>query len=87
MPDMLIRNLRPETVEFFTRRAREHGRSLAAEVKSLMEDEEEREGAAVDDFWEQARHLRESIASRVGVLSDSAELIREDRDSDHGRDW
>jgi len=32
---------------------------------------------------EKAREVREKLRSKVGTLSPSAELIREDRDADH----
>lgn len=85
MPDMLVRDLKPETLDYFKRKAREHGRSLQAEVKALLEEAEARDPAEREASWEEVRSFRDSLRGRVH--SDSTELIREDRDSDHGHDW
>jgi plasmid stability protein len=79
MADMLVRELKPETLAFFKDRARRHNRSLQAEVKTLLEDTEQRERARVEENWTRVRALRDSLRGRIH--SDSAELIREDRDS------
>lgn len=83
MPDFLIRNLKPETVAFLKERARLSRRSVQAEVAALIE-EAEAEEARSREFWRQAAEIRESLAGRRHA--DSAELIREDRDTNHGRD-
>jgi len=55
---------------------------LQAEVKAILEAEETKERDDVEASWEDIRAFRDSLLGRVH--SDSVELIREDRDSDHG---
>ena len=76
MPQMLVRDLDPEVVERLKARARAHGRSLQKEVKSILEEAattlSTREAAGVAESWQ------ERLAGRE--YSDSAELVREDRE-------
>lgn len=83
MPDLLIRNLGAETVAYLKERARLNRRSVQAEVAALIEEAEARE-ARSREFWRQAADIRAVLAERKHT--DSAELIREDRDTNHGRD-
>ena len=83
MPDLLIRNLDPEVVSGLKRLASENGRSVQAEVQLIIESEVRRMQRN-SEFWKRAAELRNRFAGTV--QSDSADLIREDRDSDHGRD-
>ena len=84
MPDVLVRNLGADTVEWLKHQADSHGRSLQAELKAIIEKEQ-----AAD--WEARMRLAQELddlARMIGsVQGDSADLIREDRDSDHGHDW
>ena len=75
MPDLLVRNVRPETLAFLKRRAANNGRSLQAEVLDVLEHEE----AAERELWIRVKDFKDSLRGRPH--SDSAELIREDRDS------
>lgn len=82
MSDLLIRDVKPAVAELLKKKAIESGRSVQAEVKQILErwqEEQERR----ETFWEKAAALRESIGP---VASDSTLEIREDRDTDHGRD-
>jgi len=75
MSQILVRNIDPETVERLKTRAKRHGRSLQSEVKMLLEHAAGPSGeeiAAMFDRWKQRFEGRR--------FSDSAELIREDRD-------
>lgn len=75
MPQLLIRNLEPETIERLKARAKRHNRSLQGEAKSILEESAKvsmTEARALADKW----HKR--LAGRK--FSDSADLIREDRD-------
>ncbi len=83
MPDILIRNISPERLAFWKRRAAAHGRSLQAELDLLLKEHEEREEQK-DRFIEFTERTRRET-SKI-PQTDSAELIREDRDTDHGRD-
>jgi len=82
MPDLLIRNLSPETLAYLKDAAVRHGRSVRAEVTALIKDAEQRERRA-REFWPAADALRDRLAGRYHA--DSTELIREDRDSGHAR--
>jgi plasmid stability protein len=90
MAQILVRNLPEATVKRLKARARKKGRSLQAEVKDVLEEsvrmELQREAA-----WKRAAEIRESIRKQVGgLLDDSTEIIRKDRDwlasrHDHNR--
>lgn len=83
MSDLLIRNLDPEVAADLKRAASENGRSVQAEVQGILELEMRRRRLN-DGFWERAAELRSRFEGPV--QSDSTDLIREDRDTDHGRD-
>ena len=75
MAQLLIRDLAPETVDRLKERASRHRRSLQGEIKLILEKE-----AAADDrsALELADGIRASFGGRR--FTDSAALIREDRD-------
>ncbi len=78
MPNILVRNLDEGVVKRLKERAKSQGRSLQSEVKVILQqaaDEPKLDHAA-------ALKLADEIRARLGgrMLSDSAELIREDRD-------
>jgi antitoxin FitA len=79
MAQLLVRNLDDAVVARLKDRARENHRSLQGEVKAILEDAAAQatsaEVEAILDKWQ-------SYWKRKGkTFSDSAELIREDRDS------
>ena len=77
MPDLLVRNLEPETVDGLKARAKRRGRSLQAELRDILTD------AAEDRRAKAIAAMKEIQARFAGRrFSDSAELIREDRDND-----
>lgn len=74
MPDILIRELKPETVRQLKARAKRHGKSLQSELRLLVEQAaggDAQHIAAMFDRWQQR------FAGRK--FSSSARLIREDR--------
>ena len=75
MPDILVRDLSPETIEKLKARARQHGRSLQGEVKVILEGAV---GLSLDEAFLAAQQWQERLAGQPH--SDSAELIREDRE-------
>jgi antitoxin FitA len=75
MPQLLVRDVPQDVVEALKRRAAEHGRSAEAEHRIILE---ETLRAGRSGFWERAANLREETGDRV--LTDSTELIRQDRD-------
>lgn len=74
MAQVLIRNLDDTTVTMLKRRAKKHGRSLASEVRTILQ-EAVTEGSDWKGQVEQVRALFEGRA-----FSDSSDLVREDRD-------
>ncbi len=77
MAQMLVRNLTDNVVARLKKRAKTRGRSLQAEVKTILEE------AAKDvpeDFWKEADRIREQLKRSGRKFSDSTALIREDRD-------
>lgn len=76
MPDILIRNIDPSVVALLKERAKESGTSLQFEAKRALEDSVKYTWA---EFAEVARKSRERTAHLP--QTDSARLVREDRDS------
>jgi plasmid stability protein len=77
MPSILVRDLGEKTVQRLKERARLNGRSLQQEIKGILE------GAVGTLTMSEARRLSERWRRRLRgrSFSDSARLIREDRDS------
>lgn len=75
MSQILVRDVAEDTLERLKARARWHGRSLQGEVKSILI---EATGFSVPE----ARQVSHRWAKRLAghAFSDSATLIREDRD-------
>jgi len=75
MAQILVRDLGDEVVESLKNRARQEGRSLQSQAKLILEQ------ASVVDMETMRRRLDE-FRKRFGGrrFSDSAEMIREDRD-------
>jgi antitoxin FitA len=78
MPDILVRGVPPETLDALKQRARAHRRSLQQEVLSILEASA-REARAPDPA-QVAAAIRERLARSGRSFSDSASLIREDRE-------
>jgi antitoxin FitA len=74
MAELLVRNLNPDIVDRLKARARQHGRSLQAEVQRILEE-------AAGRRMEDARALADRIRASLAGLphSDSVELLAEDR--------
>lgn len=75
LPQLLVRDVPQDVVEALKRRAAEHGRSAEAEHRAILE---ETLCAGRASFWERAAALREETRGRI--LTNSTELIRQDRD-------
>ncbi len=77
-PSILVRGLDPKTVQRLKERARVNGRSLELEIQEVPERAAGmftmREAGTLSERWWRRRLSRRSF-------SDSARLIREDRDS------
>jgi plasmid stability protein len=75
MPEILVRNLDRQLIERLKERADRNGRSLQAEVKTILE--RSIETPSVAEFRKMALKVQRKLARRRH--SDSAALIREDR--------
>ena len=76
MPQVLVRDLDTAVVERLKERARHNGRSLQKELKAILEQ------TAREATMAEARAAAERISRRFAgrTFSDSADLIREDRE-------
>ena len=75
MPDILVRDLDSHTIERLKLSAKQHGRSLQREVKAILEETVPMtmsEFRAVSEKWQKRLRGRK--------FSDSAKLLREDRE-------
>ncbi|MDN5940672.1 MAG: Arc family DNA-binding protein [Nitrospira sp.] len=76
MAQVLVRQLNDKVVDRLKKRAKEHGRSLQSEVKTILEE-------AVPDYeraWKRIDSLRLKLKRSDRKFGNSADLIREDRD-------
>ncbi len=76
MPQLLVRDVPREIVEALKRQAASHGRSAEAEHRAILE---KALNAGREAFRAHAGRLRDETQGRI--LGESADLIREDRDS------
>ncbi|HSW44109.1 MAG TPA: hypothetical protein VLM89_00890 [Phycisphaerae bacterium] len=74
MADILIRNLDPKTVQRLKARAKLHRRSLQGEAKLILE---RAAGSSIEEALAAAEQIRKGLGRK---FSDSASLIREDRE-------
>ena len=77
MSQLLVRNLHEDVVESLKQRAKVNHRSLQAEVALILENAAKIQPA---NFWKNSEKLREQLSQSEQSFSDSAEIIREDRD-------
>jgi len=76
MAQLLVRDVPRDVVEALKRQAASHGRSAEAEHRLILEKALK---AGRDGFRDRAAQLRDKTAGRI--IGESAELIRQDRDS------
>lgn len=77
MGQILVRGLEAQTIERLKERAKKHKRSLQGEVKTIIEEAVPTR-MSMDEARDAAIQIRKSFGSRI--FSDSAELVREDRE-------
>jgi plasmid stability protein len=77
MADIRVRKLDDWVVGWFRTQARRHGRSLEGEVRQALTDAALRRKR---EIGEELRADLEQLQQKYGLFSDSAPLIREDRD-------
>jgi plasmid stability protein len=82
MATITIRNTDDKLVEHLKERAEQHHRSLESEVRQILADSAEK--MTRDEFIQLSNRLR--VMTPKGPQTDSAVLIREDRDTDRGHD-
>lgn len=75
MPDILIRGLDKHVLEMLKVRAKRNGRSLQSEAKIVLE---QAANPALPEISDVLDRWKQRFAGRI--FSDSADLIREDRD-------
>jgi plasmid stability protein len=76
MAQVLVRRLDNKVVLRLKKRAKDHGRSLQSEMKTILEE-------AVPDYeaaWWRIEGFRKRLRKSGRKFSDSADLIRENRD-------
>jgi plasmid stability protein len=76
MAQVLVRQLNDKVVDRLKKRAKEHGRSLQSEVKTILEE-------AVPDYeraWKRIDSLRLRLKRSGRKFGNNADIIREDRD-------
>jgi plasmid stability protein len=75
MSQIVIPDLDDATLARLRERAARHGRTIETEAKTILA-----EALASNDPWAEVNALRDKLAASGRTFSDSAELIREDRD-------
>ena len=75
MAQVLIRDIDSEVVDRLRENAKRNGRSLEAELRSILQ---RAAGVITPDVRAEVERIRARFAGRT--FSDSSELIREDRD-------
>ena len=80
---LVVRDLDPEVIRRLKARAVANGRSAEAEHRALLEAALRPE---VAEAWAEIFRFRDELKAKYGVMPDSTDLIRHDRDTDHGRD-
>jgi plasmid stability protein len=82
MPTLYVENVPKDLYAALRKRAKSNHRSLAAEVRALLEENvpSERELQRRRDFVAKIDHLRSSAERVEGVFPTAEEMIREDRD-------
>ena len=75
MPQVLVRGVHQHVLDRLRTRAQQNGRSLEAELRLILQ---QAAGGAPLNYLDEMERVRQLFAGRS--LSDSAELIREDRE-------
>jgi plasmid stability protein len=78
MAEVRVRNLEDWVVGEFRARAKLHGNSLEGELRDVLSREATR---TKQELRAELIQMRDELRTKYGTFSDSAELIREDRDA------
>jgi plasmid stability protein len=77
MSQLLIPDVDPAMLTQLQQRAAQHGRTLEDEARTILERAAE---APSPSAWTEVDAIRQQLAASGRQFSDSAELVREDRD-------
>lgn len=77
MSNLVIPDVADALIERLRERATAHGRSPVVEAKAILEEALQR---SPPSGWKQVNMIRDELAETGQIFSDSADLIREDRD-------
>lgn len=77
MAQILVRNVDEEIVARLKQRAANNGRSLQAEVKMVLE---QASGIDTINVWQKVEQFRTKMQKSGRAFSDSAVLLRKDRE-------
>jgi plasmid stability protein len=77
MSELVISNVETNVLHLLKQRALTHGHSVEDEARLVLEEALGREPT---DTWAEVNAIRERLAATGRTFSDSAELVREDRD-------
>ena len=77
MANVLIRDIPDDVVEELTQRAKSHNRPLQRELRSILLETDRR---PCGDISQRAAEIRLKLSGEHRSFTDSAELLREDRD-------
>ncbi len=86
MSDLLVRNVPEDVLDRLRRRAAENGRSLQQEILEILEQEvltisrEEMVRTNREEMLREMEQFREEVRKTGRPQSDSADLIRKDRE-------
>lgn len=83
MSDLLIRNVSDRVRERLKREADRRGRSVQSEASQILEDWAATREREDQEWWDKVDEFRRQVGR---IDFDSVQTIREDRDTDHGRD-
>jgi plasmid stability protein len=78
MTEVRVRKVDPWIVESLRLRAKANGNSLEAELRELLREEALRPKR---ELRNELHRMRDTLSQKYGGFSDSATLIREDRDA------
>lgn len=77
MAELILTNVENDVLDELQTRARQHGRTPAEEAKALLLEALQEKGPQA---WAPVDAIYDRLAASGRAFSDSAELLREDRD-------
>ena len=79
MPDILLHNISQETLDAFEDQAEKHDRSVEQELVAILEQATPARRASREESIQAMQKWQEHWKKQGKIFSDSADLIREDR--------